>query len=85
MKILYIILIIFLSSLIGTALGELLLQFVPETWTLYQILSARIQPAWSIEQLDLLILSVKLGISFNFNILTLLGLITGCFLSLRRT
>jgi len=84
MKILYILVIIFLCALIGTALGELILLIVPETWKLYEVLSATINPVWSIEQFDILILSFNLRISFNFNIMTLVGLITGCFFSLRK-
>ena len=84
MKILYILVIIFLCALIGTATGELILLIVPETWKLYEILSATINPVWSVEQCDILILSFNLRISFNFNIMTLVGLITGCFFSLRK-
>jgi len=84
MKILYILLIIFLSSLIGTALGELIIQFIPETGRAYQILSSSMNPSWNVERLDLIIFSVRLGISFNFNLLTLAGLVTGCLFSLRK-
>jgi len=84
MKILYILLIIFLSSLIGTALGELIIQFIPETGRAYQILSSSMNPSWNVERLDLIIFSVRLGISFNFNLLTLAGLVAGCLFSLRK-
>jgi ABC-type glucose/galactose transport system permease subunit len=84
MKIFYILLIIFLSSLIGTALGELITQFLPETGRAYQILSSSITPSWNIDRLDLIVFCVRLGISFKFSILTLAGMITGCLFSLRK-
>lgn len=82
MKILYILLIIFISALIGTALGELLLLLVPQQGIFYEILSSSIKPCWNIENLDLIVLSLKCGITFNFNIFTLLGIIAGSVFSL---
>jgi hypothetical protein len=84
MKIFYILIIIFISAMLGTALNELLLLFIPEHWALYEVMSADIKPLWSIEKLDLIIFSINFGISFNFNILTLFGIITGCLFSLRK-
>ncbi|MDD3726059.1 MAG: hypothetical protein PHI44_02540 [Candidatus Ratteibacteria bacterium] len=84
MKILYTLLIIFISALIGTALGELLLLFLPQETTIYEVLSSSITPSWNIENLDLVVLSFRCSISFNFNILTLAGIVTGAILSLRK-
>jgi len=84
MKIIYILTIIFISALIGTALNELLLLFVPQEWAIYGIMASSIKPLWSIEKLDLIVLWVNFGITFNFNILTLAGIITGCLFSLRK-
>ncbi|MCM8762016.1 MAG: DUF4321 domain-containing protein [Candidatus Omnitrophica bacterium] len=84
MKIFYILLIIFLSALIGTAVGELLLLFIPQQGIFYEVLSSSIKPYWNVENLDLIVLSLKCGISFNFNVFTLLGIIAGSVFSLRR-
>lgn len=84
MKIFYILLIIFLYALIGTAVGELLLLLVPTQGTFYEILSSSVKPCWSIENLDLIVLSLKCSISFNFNVFTLLGIIAGSVFSLRK-
>ena len=70
--------------MIGTALNELLLIFVPHQWSLYEVMRTAIKPEWNIENLDLIVLKFNFGIKFNFNILTLLGIITGCLFSLRR-
>lgn len=75
---------IFISALIGTALGELLLLFIPQQGAIYEILLSSIRPCWNIENLDLVVLSLRCGISFNFNILTLLGIIVGAIFCLRR-
>jgi len=84
MKVLYILLVLFISALIGTALGEILLLFIPQQATIYEILSSSIKPSWNIENLDLVVLSLRCGISFNFNILTLLGIIIGAVFCLRK-
>ena len=84
MKILYILMIIFICGLIGTALNELLLLFIPEQWAIYSIMASSLKPLWSIEKLDLIVLSVNFGITFNFNILTLAGIIAGSLFSLRK-
>jgi hypothetical protein len=84
MKILYILVIIFISALIGTALNELLLLFIPGEWALHEIMSASIRPVWSIEKFDLIVFTLNFGIGFNFSILTLLGIIAGCIYSLRK-
>jgi|LSQX01.3.fsa_nt_gb hypothetical protein len=84
MKILYIILTLFLFSLIGTAVGELLLQILPVTGKIYEIVSANLTPVWSVEKLDILILYITFKVGFNFNIMTFVGLISGCFFSLRK-
>lgn len=70
--------------MLGTALNELLLLFVPGHWVLYEVMSAAIKPLWSIEKLDLIVFTLNFGIRFNFNILTLLGIIIGCLFSLRK-
>ena len=75
---------IFISGLIGTALGELLLLFIPQQGAIYGILSSSIKPSWNIENLDLVVLSLRCGISFNFNMLTLLGIIIGAVFCLRK-
>jgi len=84
MKILYVLTVVFISAMIGTALNELLLLLVPGHWTVYELLSSVLNPVWSVDQLDLIVLTLNCGVTFNFSILTLLGIITGCFLSLRR-
>ncbi|MCK9266593.1 hypothetical protein M0P98_06920 [bacterium] len=84
MKILYIILTLFLFSLIGTAVGELLLQILPVTGKIHEIVSANLTPVWSVEKLDILILYITFKVGFNFNIMTFVGLISGCFFSLRK-
>jgi len=84
MKLFYILLVLFISGLIGTALGELLLLFIPQQGAIYGILSSSIKPCWNIEGLDLVVLSLRCGISFNFNILTLLGIIIGAVFCLRK-
>ncbi|MGI6596011.1 MAG: DUF4321 domain-containing protein [Elusimicrobia bacterium] len=84
MRILYILLIVFLSALIGTALGELLMLVLPQGTIIYEVISAAIKPSWSIENLDLIVLSFRCGLSFNFNILTLLGITIGAVFSLRK-
>jgi len=71
--------------MVGTALNELLLIFIPEHWALYEVMSATIKPTWSIEQLNLVVLDINFGIAFNFKILTLLGIITGCLFGIRST
>ncbi|GEM_PF-4272817 len=84
MKIANILLVIFLFSLVGTALGELLVLTVPETWRFYSIISASTTPSWNIEKIDILILSAGFRVNFHFNIMTLAGLVAGCLVSLRR-
>lgn len=84
MKIFYVLLIIFLCALIGTALNALALQIIPQQWGLYEIMSASINPLWSVEKLDIIVFTVDFSISFNFTILTLLGIIVGCTYSLRK-
>ncbi len=84
MKILYVLTVIFISAMIGTALNELLLLLVPGHWAGYEILSSSMSPAWKVEELDVIVATFNFGIVFKFSILTLLGIITGCFLSLRK-
>ncbi|MBN1445609.1 MAG: hypothetical protein JW957_05835 [Candidatus Omnitrophica bacterium] len=84
MKILYVLTVIFISAMIGTALNELLLLLVPGHWPAYEILASSLSPAWRVEELDVIVATFNFGVVFNFSILTLLGIITGCFLSLRK-
>ncbi|MCX8082616.1 MAG: hypothetical protein N3D17_04390 [bacterium] len=84
MKVFYILLIIFISALIGTALGELLLLIVPNGTVIYEIISTSIKPCWCLENLDLIVLSLKCSISFNFNVVTLFGIMIGAIFSLRK-
>ncbi len=84
MKILYVLVIIFICALIGTALNALVLQLLPQQSVIYNIMSVAINPLWSIEKLDLIVFTVNFGVSFNFTILTLLGIIAGCIYSLRK-
>ncbi|MCM8830382.1 MAG: DUF4321 domain-containing protein, partial [Candidatus Omnitrophica bacterium] len=50
----------------------------------YEVLSSSINHSWNVENLDLIVLSLKCGVSFKFNLFTLLGIIAGSVFSLRR-
>ncbi len=84
MKLLYIILVLFLSAMIGTCIGEFLLFFIPEGTVYYSYLSKSINPLWSIDNLDLIIFNLNFSLRFNINSFTLIGLITGAIYSLRK-
>lgn len=84
MKVIYIFLILFLSALIGTAIGEILLLLIPQNAPYYSFFSSRIVPLWSIETIDLVILNFSFTIQFNINPLTLIGLIVGSIFSLKK-
>jgi len=84
MKFLYIILVIFLSAMIGTAIGEILLLLIPQSTIYYKILSNHLTPIWSINNFDLVVFNLSLAIKLNINSLTLLGLIIGSVISLKK-
>jgi len=84
MKFLYIILIIFLSAMIGTVIGEILLLLIPQNTIYYNFLSNHLTPVWNINSFDLIIFNISFTIKFNINSFTLLGLIIGSIFSLRK-
>ena len=84
MKFIYIILVIFLSAMIGTVIGEILLLFIPQNTIYYNFLSNHLNPTWNINSLNLVIFNVSFTIKFNINSLTLLGLIIGSIFTLRK-
>lgn len=84
MKFLYVIFVIFLSGMIGTCIGEILLFFIPQNNLFYNFLSNVINPVWNINSLDLVIFNLSFSIKFNINSFTLLGFIIGSIFSLRK-
>jgi len=84
MKVIYIILVIFLSTLIGTAVGQLILLFLKDKSYLYHIFSSWVSPSWKIDKLDLIVATVNLGISIKLNIMSIVGMVTGAVFALRR-
>jgi len=84
MKFIYIILVIFLSAMIGTLIGEILLLFVPQNTNYYIFLSNHLTPIWNVNLLDLIIFNISFTIKFNINSFTLLGLIIGSIYSLKK-
>ena len=84
MKVIYIILVIFLSTLIGTAIGELLSLFLNSKGFLYHIFASGITPSWEIEKLDLIVATINLGITIKLNVMSILGMVTGAVFSLKK-
>ena len=84
MKVIYILLIIFICGLIGTAAGELALQFIPPDSYFHFFLSSVISPFWEIKKIDLIVMKFGFNIQFNINPLTLVGIILGSIFSLRK-
>jgi len=84
MKIVYALVIIFLSALIGTALGELISMLVPESSFTSTFFSTFISPSWQLKKLDLVVFSVNFGIQLKINVLSLLGMIIGAVCSLKK-
>ena len=84
MKVIYIILVIFLSTLIGTAIGELLSLFLNSKSFLYHIFASGITPSWKIEKLDLIVATINLGITIKLNVMSILGMVIGAVFSLKK-
>jgi len=79
MKFLYLIIVIFLCGLIGTVVGEIALFFIPSTSYFYNFFNSSISsPTFSINNLNLIILSFSLSLVFKITPGTLLGIIIGC-------
>jgi len=79
MKFFYILVVIILSSLIGTALGEIALFFIPNTSSFYSFLNSSISsPSFSINNFNLFVCSFSISIVFKITPATLIGLIVGC-------
>jgi len=84
MKFLYILLILFLSSLIGTVIGEFIIYFFPNTSPYYSFLSFRLSPTWEVAHLNLIVFDFSFSFKFYVNLFTLVGLICGSIFSLRK-
>lgn len=84
MKFLYIILILFLSAMIGSCIGEILLFFTPPDTFFYNFMLKSTNSILSVDNLDLIILKISFSINFKINSFTLLGLIGGAIYSLRK-
>lgn len=84
MKIVYALVIIFLSALIGTALGELISMLVPQSSFTSTFFSTFIAPSWQVKKLDLIVFAVNFGIQLKINVLSLMGMIIGAVCSLKK-
>ncbi|MCS7179756.1 MAG: DUF4321 domain-containing protein [bacterium] len=84
MKFVYIILIIFLSALIGTVIGEFIIYFTPTSFPYHQFLTFRLTPFFEVHQIDLIVFNLSFSFKFNFNFFTLIGLVIGSIFSLRK-
>ncbi|MCM8818768.1 MAG: DUF4321 domain-containing protein [Candidatus Omnitrophica bacterium] len=84
MKVFYIILVLFLSAMIGSCIGEILLFFIHPGTFYYDFLSKSTNSILSINNLDLRIFKITFSINFKVNFFTLLGLIGGALYSLRK-
>ncbi|MFN4227313.1 MAG: DUF4321 domain-containing protein [Candidatus Ratteibacteria bacterium] len=84
MRVIYILLVLFLSTMIGTCLGEIIQQLLPQHTPFYNFFSTNLSPIWEVKQLDLIIFNLSFSISFKINSFSLLGLIIGSVFSLRK-
>jgi len=84
MKIIYALIIIFLSALIGTALGELIYILVPTSSYLSHLFSTSVFPAWEMKKFDLIVLDMNFVIQFKLNILSVIGMVLGAFYSIKK-
>ncbi len=84
MRMVYILLILFLSTMIGTCIGEMILLILPQHTTFYNFFSNHISPIWEIKQLDLIIFNLSFSIQFRINSFSLIGLVIGSIFSLKK-
>jgi len=85
MKFLYLVVVIFLCGLIGTAVGEIILFFVPISSNFYNFLSSSFSPlSFSIDNFNLVVCSISLSIITKITPFTLFGIIAGCIYSLTK-
>jgi len=70
--------------MIGTATGEIINLFIPQTSNFYQFFTLKINPEWKISNFDIIILNLSLSLKFNINPFTLIGFIVGSIFSFKK-
>lgn len=84
MATLYILVTVFLSTLIGTVLGEIACVFIPANSVFYNLLTTSVTPLWHLEKLDLVVLVLGISLQIKITLTGLLGMVTGAVFSLRK-
>jgi len=81
-RLIYALVVIFLCSLIGTVVGELVAVFVPASHPASILLSTAITPGFHLPLTDLSAILVELQFHLKITVISLVGMIAGTFVSL---
>ena len=83
MRIVYALVLIILSALIGSAVGELISVILPEGTAMASVFSVAAAPTWAVDNLDLTVLLLSFSFTLRLTLFTALGAAVGLVFGLR--